>query len=159
MCASAAAPLEVSLSPSPCRSHRFEKRRRRWLPIDALLEHYCDREVAEVLNRQGRKTWQDEPFNLKKIAHIRQAFHLTCRYSRLRAKGFLTAKEMSVRHGVTTTTINAWGRDGLLKKHRYDNARRCLYEPLDQNAILKGQGGRQAKPPTFNVAHAGQGAV
>jgi hypothetical protein len=127
--------------------------------IDALLEHYCDREVAEVLNRQGRKTWQDEPFNLKKIAHIRQAFHLTCRYSRLRAKGFLTAKEMSVRHGVTTTTINAWGRDGLLKKHRYDNARRCLYEPLDQNAILKGQGGRQAKPPTFNVAHAGQGAV
>jgi len=90
---------------------------------------------------------------------IRQAFHLTCRYSRLRAKGFLTAKEMSVRHGVTTTTINAWGRDGLLKKHRYDNARRCLYEPLDQNAILKGQGGRQAKPPTFNVAHAGQGAV
>ena len=39
--------------------------------IDALLEHYCDREVAEVLNRPGRRTWQYEPFNLKKIAHIR----------------------------------------------------------------------------------------
>ena len=127
--------------------------------IDALLDRYCDREVADILNGQGSRTWQDESFNLKKIAHIRQAFNLKCRYSRLRAKGLLTAREMSARHGVTITTINAWGREGLLKKYLYDNARRCLYEPLDQNAILKGQGGRRAKQPTFNVARAGQGAV
>lgn len=127
--------------------------------IDALLDRYCDREVADVLNKQGSRTWQDELFNLKKIAHIRQAFNLKSRYSRLRARGLLTAKEMSARHGVTITTINAWGRDGLLKKHRYDNVRRCLYEPLDQDAIFKGQGGRQAKQPSFNVASAGQGAV
>jgi hypothetical protein len=127
--------------------------------IDKLLDHYCDREVAEVLNRQGRRTWQNEPFNLKKIAHIRQAFNLKCRYSRLRAKGLLTAKEMSVRHGVTTTTINLWAREGRLRKHRYDNARRCLYEPLEKDAVLKGHGGRRAKQPTFNVARAGQGAV
>jgi len=123
--------------------------------IDALLDRYCDREVADVLNRQGRRTWQDEPFNLKKIAHIRQAFNLKCRYSRLRARGLLTAKEMSVRHGVTTTTINLWAREGRLKKHRYDNVRRCLYEPLEQGAILKGQGGRRAKQPTFTFAQAG----
>jgi len=123
--------------------------------IDALLDHYCDREVAEILNQRGRRTWQDEPFNLKKIAHIRQAFHLQCRYIRLRARGLLTAKEMSVRHGVTTTTINLWAREGRLQKHRYDNVRRCLYEPLDKGAILKGQGGRRAKPPTFSFAQAG----
>jgi DNA invertase Pin-like site-specific DNA recombinase len=127
--------------------------------IDALLDRYCDREVADVLNKQGSRTWQDEPFNLKKIAHIRQAFHLKSRFSRLRARGLLTAKEMSARHGVTITTINAWGKEGLLKKHRYDNVRRCLYEPLDQNAIFKGQGGRQAKQPSFTVARTGQGAV
>ena len=123
--------------------------------IDALLDQYCDREVAEILNRRGRRTWQDELFNLKKIAHIRQAFHLKCRYRRLRARGLLTAKEMSVRHGVTFTTINAWGRQGLLQKHRYDNVRRCLYEPLAENAIRKGQGGRQPKQPTLTVALAG----
>ncbi|MBF8253373.1 MAG: transposase [Deltaproteobacteria bacterium] len=127
--------------------------------IDALLEDHCDRQVAEVLNRQGRKTWQDEPFNLKKIAHIRQAFDLKCRYSRLRERGLLTAKEMSVRHGVTITTINTWGRQGLLKKHHYDNLQRCLYEALDPNAIVKGQGGRQAKQPTLNVGRAEQGAI
>ena len=123
--------------------------------IDALLDHHCDREVADVLNRQGRRTWQDEPFNLKKIAHIRQAFNLKCRYSRLRARGLLTAKEMAGRHGVTTTTINLWAREGRLQKHRYDNVRRCLYEPLDKNAILKGQGGRRAKQPVFTAAQAG----
>ena len=127
--------------------------------IDALLEHYCDREVAEVLNQKGRRTWQDEPFNLKKIAHIRQAFDLKCRYSRLRAKGLFTAKEMSVRHGVTITTINTWGRRGLLKKHRYDNFQRYLYEPLDPDAIHKGKGGRPPKQPIFNVGIAKQGAV
>ena len=122
--------------------------------IDELLERYCDREVAEVLNRQGMRTWQDEPFNLKKIAHIRQAFNLKCRYSRLRSRGLLTTKEMSVRHGVTPTTINLWAREGRLRKHRYDNARRCLYEPLDANTIRKGQGGRRARQPVFTVAQA-----
>jgi DNA invertase Pin-like site-specific DNA recombinase len=122
--------------------------------IDALLDRYCDREVAEVLNRQGRRTWQNEPFTLKKIAHIRQTFNLKCRYDRLRSTGLLTAKEMSVRHGVTTTTINLWAREGRLQKHRYDNLRRCLYEPLDEHAILKGRGGRRPMQPTFNVAQA-----
>lgn len=123
--------------------------------IDRLLDHYCDREVAEVLNQEGRRTWQNEPFTLKKIAHIRQSFNLKCRYSRLRARGLLTTKEMSVQHGVTATTINLWAREGRLRKHRYDNFRRCLYEPLKKGAILRGRGGRQAKQPTFNVAKVG----
>jgi len=127
--------------------------------IDGLLDHYCDREVAEILNRQGRRTWQNEPFNLKKIAHIREAFNLKSRYHRLRARGLLTAKEMSERFAVTFTTINAWGRQGLLRKFNYDNDRRCLYEPLDERVIIKGHGGRGASQPTFTVVQAERGAV
>ena len=127
--------------------------------IDGLLDQHCDREVAEILNQQDRRTWENEAFNFKKIAHIRQAFGLKSRFSRLRGKGLLTATEMSVRLDVTLTTINAWGREGILKKHHYDNDQRCLYEPLEKHAILKGQGGRRAKQPTFSAAYAGQGAV
>ena len=123
--------------------------------IDGLLELYCDREVAEVLNQQERRTWQGEVFNLKKIAHIRQAFNLKSRFSRLRARGLLTAKEMSERFNVTCTTINAWGRKGLLRKYNYDNDRRCLYEPLDATLLTKGHGGRGAKQPVFIVEQAG----
>lgn len=127
--------------------------------IDALLDHYCDREVAEILNQQGRQTWQGEPFNLKKIAHVRQAFKLDSRYHRLRAKGLLTAREMSAQLGVSPTTISAWGRKRLLQKQHYDNDRRCLYEPLDHQSLNKGIGGRNVQPPTFVVAEATQGAI
>jgi len=141
------------------RLYRFLLRARKTKPevvaeIDKLLDQYCDREVAEILNQQGRRTWQNTPFNLKKIAHIRQAFNLQCRYNRLRAQGLLTAKEMSVQHGVTTTTIDLWAREGRLRRHRYDNARRCLYEPLEKGAILKGHGGRRPQQPAFTVARA-----
>ena len=123
--------------------------------IDRLLDQHCDREVAEILNRQGRRNWKNAPFNVQKIAHIRQAFNLKCRYSRLRAKGLLTAKEIGVRHGVSTTTIKVWAREGRLQKHRYENGRHCLYEPLQKRAIVKGHGGRRPKQPTFTVAQAG----
>jgi DNA invertase Pin-like site-specific DNA recombinase len=127
--------------------------------IDGLLDHHCDREVAEILNRQGRRTWTNESFNLKKVAHIRKAFKLKSRYGRLRARGLLTAKEMSAKHGVSLGTIHNWGRQGLLRKYLYDNLRRCLYEPLDDNAIIKGCGGHGAKPPTFTGVQAECGAV
>jgi DNA invertase Pin-like site-specific DNA recombinase len=78
--------------------------------IDGLLDHYCDREVADILNRQGLRTWQHEPFNLKKIAHIRRTFMLKSRYGRLRAKGLLTAKEMGLQLDVDPSTIHNWAR-------------------------------------------------
>ena len=121
--------------------------------VDGLLDDYCDREVAETLNRQGVRTWQNESFNLKKIAHIRRAFGLKSRYGRLRAKGLLTAREMSVQLGVTPSTIHNWGRHGLLSKYPYDNNHRCLYSPLDERVIVKGHGGRGAKHPILSLLH------
>ena len=63
--------------------------------IDALLNDHCDREVAEILNQRGRRTWQNLPFTLKKIAWIRMAHHLKSRFGRLREQGLLTGEEMS----------------------------------------------------------------
>ena len=123
--------------------------------IDRLLDQHCDREVAEILNQEGRRNWQNAPFDFHKIAHIRGAFNLKCHYSRLRAKGLLTPRELGVRLGVSPTTINHWARKGLLQKHAYDNRGNCLYEPLAKGAIMKGHGGRGAQQPTFTVAELG----
>ncbi|MER8601720.1 hypothetical protein NKH09_28325 [Mesorhizobium sp. M1339] len=38
--------------------------------VDRLLDKHRDREIAELLNHLGRKTWEGKPFNLKKIALI-----------------------------------------------------------------------------------------
>jgi len=120
--------------------------------VDRLLDHHCDREVADILNQQARRTWEGQLFSLKKIARIRRAFHLNSRYQRLRAKGMLTATEMSERVNVTPSTIHNWGRKGILRKHRYDSLKASsLYEPLQDAKLIKGQGGRAAKQPTFTV--------
>ena len=76
--------------------------------IDRLLNDHCDREVAEILNGQGRRTWEGEPFNLKKIQHIRNAFRLDSHYARLRSQGLLTSEEMATALGVAPTTVRDW---------------------------------------------------
>ena len=35
--------------------------------IDRLLDHHCDDEIAQILNREGRRTCENEPFNTKKL--------------------------------------------------------------------------------------------
>src|SRR5262245_57368918 len=81
------------------------------------------------------------------------------RYYRLLARGCLTAKELSAELGVSTTTINQWGRNGLLRRHRYDQGTGCLYEPLKEISIVKGHGGRGGRGPSFTVRSGGRSAV
>jgi DNA invertase Pin-like site-specific DNA recombinase len=127
--------------------------------IDRLLDEHSDDDVAEILTRQGHRTWRGEPYTGEKIGWIRYAYHLSSRYDRLRARGCLTAKELSVELGVSTTTINQWGRDGLLRRHRYDQGSGCLYEPLQETSIVKGHGGRGGRGPSFTVQSGGRSAV
>jgi hypothetical protein len=39
--------------------------------------------------------------------------------------------------------------DGFLHEHRYGNEHRCLYEPMENVTIIKGQGGHKFTPPIF----------
>jgi hypothetical protein len=56
---------------------------------------------------------------------------------------------MATQLAVCPTTIYSWAHDGFLREHRYGNEHRCLYEPLKNVTITKGQGGRKATPPIF----------
>ena len=127
--------------------------------IDRLLEDHCDREIADILNQQGRRTWQDQSFTLKKIAWARGAYQLASHYSRLRAKGCLTAQEMSRTLGISMTTVHQWGREGRLRKHPYRADQRGLFEPIENVTIVKGREGRRPQPPTFGAVASEQGAV
>jgi hypothetical protein len=50
--------------------------------VDRLLDRHCDREIADILNQRGCRTWEAKPFDLKKIAFIRTAYKLPSRYER-----------------------------------------------------------------------------
>ena len=117
--------------------------------VDHLLDRYCDREIADILNQRGCQTWERKPFNLKKIAFIRTAYKLPSRHQRLRRRGMLTTHEVAAKLGVAPTTVQEWGRQGLIKKHHADSLNRGLWEMLPGTMIIKGHGGRDAHHPTL----------
>jgi DNA invertase Pin-like site-specific DNA recombinase len=114
--------------------------------VDRLLDHHCDREIAEILNQHGWRTWEAKPFNLKKVAFIRSAYKLSSRYERLRRRGMLTAREVAARFRVSETAVHSWGRQGLIKKCYTDSLNRGLWEIPPGKTIRKGCGGRGARP-------------
>lgn len=130
--------------------------------VDRLIDLHCDREIAEIFNQRGMKTWEGRPYNLKKIAFIRTAYKLASRYQRLRDRGMLTTCEVAARFRVSEKAVHNWGREGLIRKCYSDNLTRGLWElPADQT-IIKGCGGRGARPArleSISAPLAEQGAV
>jgi DNA invertase Pin-like site-specific DNA recombinase len=114
--------------------------------LDRLLDHHCDREIAEILNDRGWRTWEGKPFNLKKIAFVRGAYNLASRYERLRRRGMLTTREVAARFDVSEAAVHDWGRQGLIRKCYNDSLTRGLWEIPPGQAVVKGCGGRGARP-------------
>jgi DNA invertase Pin-like site-specific DNA recombinase len=113
--------------------------------VDQLLDQHCDREIAEILNRDGWRTWEAKPFNLKKVAFIRSAYKLSSRYDRLRRRGMLTTREVAAKFGIAMTTVYEWGCRGLIKKCCVDSLNRGLWEIASDTTILKGRAGRRSR--------------
>jgi DNA invertase Pin-like site-specific DNA recombinase len=114
--------------------------------VDRLLDHHCDREIADILNQNGWRTWEAKPFNLKKVAFIRSAYKLSSRYERLRRRGMLTTREIAAQFRVSETAVHTWGRQGLIRKCYTDSLNRGLWEIPSGKTIRKGCGGRGARP-------------
>lgn len=129
--------------------------------IDELLETCSDRQTAAHLNELGYKNWRGESFTMKKVINIRNTYNLKSRFVRLRERGMLTAKELASQLGVSPTTIYQWGQSGFLQQHRYGNLHRCLFSPVGNVILVKGQGGRySATGPSFiTVQSTTQGAI
>ena len=129
--------------------------------VEELLETCSDYQIAERLNTLGYKNWRGDSFTHKKVVVIRNAYQLKTRFARLRERGMLTANELAAQLGVCPTTIYQWGQSGFLRQHRYGNQHRCLFEPLGNVVLVKGQGGRYSPTaPTFiAVQPTTQGAI
>ena len=118
--------------------------------------------IADILNRDGWRTWEGKPFNLKKIAFIRHAHKLASRYERLRRRGMLTTREVAAKFGISETAVHDWGRQGLITKCYSDNLNRGLWTLPAQHTIFRGRGGRGARPARLvpiTAPSSGQGAV
>ena len=85
----------------------------------------------------------------QKVRRLRRAYKLSSRYERLRARGFLTAKELAMQLGVCVATVHQWGGQGLLQREIH-GGHHCLYLPVDQRKLVKPTIGRPRKAAVTN---------
>lgn len=112
--------------------------------VDHLLDRHCDREIADIFNERGLRTWEGKPFSLNKISFIRSAYNLPSRRQRLRDQGMLTTREVAKHFEIAETTVHQWGRQGLISKVCSDNCNRGLWNIPSDLRIIKGRPGRTA---------------
>ena len=117
--------------------------------MDRLLDNYTYQEIASLLNEKGLCSGKRNQFNATLVGNICRGYGLKSRWQRLRDKGLLTVEEMADILDVSTATVNAWRRHGLLKGHVYNDKRQCLFEPPDEDRPFKWQGKKISKRHPF----------
>ncbi len=104
--------------------------------IDRLLDHHTHGEIADILNQRGLTSGDGLPFHALIVRNIRDHYQLPSREQRLRATGLIPLAEMATQLGVSTSTVKAWHRVGLVGGQRYNDKNEMLYNPPDPNNPL-----------------------
>jgi DNA invertase Pin-like site-specific DNA recombinase len=101
----------------PLRANVFERRRTSEDTIELirrLAEHYPDRQIAQILSRQGRLTASGLPFTQTRVHSVRTRADIPAAPPRDPASQLSTVTQAASELGVSTNTIHRWLREGLL---------------------------------------------
>jgi excisionase family DNA binding protein len=101
--------------------------------IDTLLDHHTPAEIADILNRAGKVTGTGLPFTRLIVHHLRLKYRLRSRQTRMLEQGYLTAKEVARRLGVSPPTVTQWARDGDMP--HYTDGKNRFYKMPDLSLI------------------------
>jgi uncharacterized protein YjcR len=83
------------------------------------------------------------------VQRLRRDYALKTRYDRLRDDGMLTLTEIADLLGVSTHTVKAWRRRGLLLAHAYNDKNERVYEHPGDNPPVKAQGRKLSERRRF----------
>ena len=105
--------------------------------IDRLLDHHTEPEIARILNEGGWRSGCGGPFGLRLVNRLRREYRLKSRPQRLRAQGWMTAREMAALIGGPWHRIKYWRKAGLLTGIHFNGARDYLYQRPSDTIIAK----------------------
>ena len=118
--------------------------------IDRLLDDHTDKQIAQILNDRGMRTYEGNLFTPIGVYELRHRHGLKDRFSRMREAGMLTLDEVAAVLGVCTPTAKTWNQRGILKGHPYNDKGQCLFERPRGDAPVKGKH-KFAKPGLIQV--------
>jgi len=82
--------------------------------IARLAAHHPDRQIAAILNRQGRRTGTNLPFTETRVRGTRQRAGIPASPPPDPASDVVTIAQAAAELAVSTATVRRWLRDGLL---------------------------------------------
>jgi excisionase family DNA binding protein len=82
--------------------------------VRRLAAHHPDRQIAAILNKQGRRTGTGLPFTESRVKHVRHKHAIPAAPPPDPASDLHTIDQAAEQLGVTPTTIYRWLRAGLL---------------------------------------------
>jgi excisionase family DNA binding protein len=82
--------------------------------IARLAAHHPDRQIAAILNRQGRRTGTGLPFTEARVRGTRQRASIATAPQPDPSGDIMTIEQAAAELGVSTATVRRWLRDGLL---------------------------------------------
>jgi excisionase family DNA binding protein len=82
--------------------------------VRRLAAHHPDRQIAAILNKQGRRTGTGLPFTEPRVRHVRKQHRIPAAPPADPASELFTIDQTAEQLGVTATTIYRWLRAGLL---------------------------------------------
>jgi len=97
--------------------------------IDELLDNHPEFEIAGILTARGMKSGTGQTLTPGHVSRIRIAYRLSDRWTRLRKRGKLLARELSERLGISCVKIRKCYKLGLLTGHEYKKGKYLYDDP------------------------------
>jgi hypothetical protein len=97
--------------------------------IDTLLDDYTDADVARILNRRGLQTGAGDAFEPQSVQWVRFSAKLESLEDRLRAAGWLSAREIFERFGFRRGKLGRMRREGTIEARICNGRGQWLYWP------------------------------
>jgi hypothetical protein len=96
-------------------------------------------------------TLQGQAYNELMVRNVRDFYHLTNRYQRLRSQGLLTFAEYAAAVGAHPQTVKIWRRNGLITGIAYNDKNGYLFAPPGPEAphVSQGVPYTDRRPPGF----------
>ena len=95
--------------------------------IDRLLDTHTEEEVAHILNERGWRSSTGNLFSRPMVHMLRHCYHMKTRFTRLQARGLLTAQQIGPMIGSVTSRVNYWRKVGVLKGMKFGEGNKYLY--------------------------------
>jgi DNA invertase Pin-like site-specific DNA recombinase len=112
--------------------------------IDRLLDDHTPGEIAAILNERGFKSGMGRSFDGRRVGKIQRARGLKSRRGRLKSAGWLTAKQLATKLGMSSSAVRWRRAHGRLEVGwcKANDMGQCLYEDPD------GQNGENSRKLT-----------